>query len=157
LPMVARNFPDSPVWQFLGLQTDHVAWVGCVLWDLIQPSFMFMVGVAMPFSIASRRARRGSESNIVAHAVSRALSLVLLSIFLQSNWSRQTDFHFVNVLAQIGLGYFFLYLLLGRGMRVQLAALAGILIGYWLLFFLWPQPGPDFDYRAVGWNKNWQG
>jgi predicted acyltransferase len=157
LSLVAKHFPDSPVWQFLGLQTDHVAWVGCVLWDLIQPSFMFMVGVAMPFSITSRRARGDSENKIVAHVLYRAVFLVLLSIFIQSNWSKQTEFYFTNVLAQIGLGYAFLYLLLGRGLRVQLAALAGILIGYWLLFFLWPVPPADFDRSAVGWTKDWQG
>ena len=53
----ARSFPGNAVWQFLGYQTDHVAWVGCGFWDLIQPSFMFMVGVAMPYSFASRKAK----------------------------------------------------------------------------------------------------
>src|SRR5687768_1769412 len=40
-------------WNALGYQFDHVPWVGCAFWDLIQPSFMFMVGVALPFSFAS--------------------------------------------------------------------------------------------------------
>ena len=53
---VAKSFPDSGIWQFLGYQTDHAMWRGCTLWDLIQPSFMFMVGVALPFSIANRQA-----------------------------------------------------------------------------------------------------
>src|SRR5436853_2169378 len=45
---VARReaYHNSRLWQFLAYQTDHVAWVGCSLWDLIQPSFMFMVGVS---------------------------------------------------------------------------------------------------------------
>ncbi len=148
LPAVAKHFPDSPVWRFLAFNTEHVPWAGRhSLWDLIQPSFMFMVGVAMPYSIASRRARGDSEKKIIAHVLYRALVLVLLAIFLSSNWSRQTNFVFVNVLAQIGLGYAFLYLLLGRGLRVQLATLAVILIGYWLLFFFWPLPPADFDYH----------
>ena len=46
LSRVAKDFPDSKVWQFLGYQTDHVAWAGCSFWDLIQPSFMFMVSIA---------------------------------------------------------------------------------------------------------------
>ena len=41
-------------------QFDHVQWRGCSFWDLIQPSFMFLVGVAMPFSYASRQ-RAGRE------------------------------------------------------------------------------------------------
>ncbi len=124
LPEVAKHFPDDPVWRFLAFNTDHVPWIGCSLWDLIQPSFMFMVGVAMPYSIASRRAKGDSEIKITFHVLYRAIFLVLLAIFLSSNWSKRTNFVFTNVLAQIGLGYAFLYLLLGRGVRVQLAALA---------------------------------
>ncbi|HEY7155104.1 MAG TPA: DUF5009 domain-containing protein [Gemmataceae bacterium] len=157
LPAVAKNFPDNDIWRFLAFNTDHVPWAGWhSLWDLIQPSFMFMVGVAMPYSIASRRAKGDSEKKIAAHVLYRAVVLVLLAIFLSSNWSHQTNFVFTNVLAQIGLGYAFLYLLLGRGLRVQIAALAVILIGYWLLFFLWPLPPAGFDYRSVGWTKDWQ-
>jgi predicted acyltransferase len=155
LPQVARQFPDSPIWRFLAFNTEHVPWVGCSLWDLIQPSFMFMVGVAMPYSIASRRAHGDSEKKIAIHVILRAFILVLLAILLTSNSSKQTEFVFTNVLAQIGLGYAFLYLLLGRGMRVQLAAMAGILLGYWLLFVLWPQPqvNGEFSDWFSHWNK----
>src|ERR1700722_9083743 len=52
-----KKFPDSGLWSFLGFQFDHVEWTGCAFWDLIQPSFMFMVGVAAPFSFASRAAK----------------------------------------------------------------------------------------------------
>jgi predicted acyltransferase len=151
LPAVAKNFPDDPIWRYLAFNTDHVPWAGRhSLWDLIQPSFMFMVGVAMPYSIASRRAKGDSEKKIAMHVVYRAIVLVLLAIFLTSNWSKgSTHFVFTNVLAQIGLGYAFLYLLLGRGLRVQIGALAGILIGYWLLFFLWPLPKEGGEFFGV--------
>jgi predicted acyltransferase len=154
---VGQKLPSSPVWQFLAFQTDHVAWVGCSFWDLIQPSFMFMVGVAVPFSMASRRARGEPEARIWTHVLWRALVLVLLGVLLQSNSTPRTNWSFVNVLTQIGLGYPFLCLLAGRGRRVQLAALLVILVGYWLLFFLWPLPGPGFDYASVGWAPGWQG
>src|SRR5437870_2870601 len=111
LPEVAKHFKGDPVWQFLGYEFDHVAWTGCSFWDLIQPSFMFMVGVAMPFSYASRLARGQSKASVFAHAVYRSILLILLGIFLSSNWSKQTNFTFVNVLTQIGLGYCFLYLI----------------------------------------------
>ena len=57
LAQVAHQFPASATWQFLGRQTDHAQWAGCTLWDLIQPAFMFMVGVALPWSVANRRTR----------------------------------------------------------------------------------------------------
>lgn len=161
LPAAAKHFPDSSTWRFLAFNTDHVEWVGCSLWDLIQPSFMFMVGVAMPYSVAGRRSKGDSERKIAVHVLYRAVFLVLLAIFLTSNWSKQTDFVFTNVLAQIGLGYAFLYPLLGRGLRLQLAVLVGILVGYWLLFFLWPLPSSvaagslDQGQTLPGWFAHW--
>ena len=52
---VSRAIPESPVWKFLCHHQTHVEWIGCTLHDLIQPSFSFLVGVALPFSIATRR------------------------------------------------------------------------------------------------------
>lgn len=155
IPRVARTaFPDSPVWSFLAFQTDHVKWLGCSFWDLIQPSFMFMVGVALPYSHASRQAKGESETRIFLHTLWRSLVLILLGIFLSSNSSPMTNFTFVNVLTQIGLGYTFLYLLVGRGLAVQLGALAAILIGYTLYFGLYPLVGPGLDYATVGVPEN---
>jgi predicted acyltransferase len=151
LAKVAKDsFPHSDVWGFLAYQTDHVAWLGCGFWDLIQPSFMFMVGVAMPYSFASRASKGASRRDNAVHVAFRAVLLIVLGVFLSSNGARQTNYTFVNVLTQIGLGYAFVYLLLGRGWRVQLAAAAAILVGYWLLFALYPVPGADFDYSTVG-------
>ena len=165
---VAKSFPNYPVWQFLGDQFEHRDWTGCSFWDLIQPSFMFMVGVAMPYSHASRKAKGAPAWKVVAHTIYRSLLLIALGVFLSSNWEKQTSFTFVNVLSQIGLGYAFVYLLIGRGRLMQLGAAAAICVGYWLFFYLHPLPGPDFNYPKHGvkgpiewdgglfahWNKN---
>ena len=67
IPAIAsQHFPQSPLWQFLGYEFDHVQWTGCSLWDLIQPAFMFMVGVAMPYSHASRLVKGQSFLRISA-------------------------------------------------------------------------------------------
>src|SRR5689334_14633958 len=71
LGRMAKAFPDSPVWQFLGHHQTHVEWAGCSLHDLIQPSFSFLVGVALPFSIASRLARGQGAGRMTLHAVWR--------------------------------------------------------------------------------------
>src|SRR5437764_9629917 len=82
IPTVARELTrrglGSPVWDFFAYQTDHAPWVGCSFWDLIQPSFMFMVGVALPYSYASRLSRGEPQGKMFAHAVWRAFVLVLL-------------------------------------------------------------------------------
>src|SRR5262245_58074289 len=108
---VAKNaqFQDSDIWKFLGYQCDHVPWVGWALWDLIQPSFMFMVGVSMAYSYAKRQSKGQTYGHMLLHAMVRSLVLVLLGIALMSNFKPRTDFEFVNVLIQIGLGYTFLF------------------------------------------------
>jgi len=157
---VALKFDDSGrwsgLWQVLAYQFDHVKWTGCGFWDLIQPAFMFMVGVALPYSFASRRANGDSTPKIVAHAALRSLALILLAVFLSSNWNKQTNWVFTNVLAQIGLGYTFLYLVLGRGWKVQLGAAAAILGVYWLAFYVYPLPPDDFDWSSVGVPDDWE-
>ena len=54
---VASAVPGNTIWEFLCHHQSHVEWIGCVLHDMIQPSFSFLVGVALPFSLASRLAR----------------------------------------------------------------------------------------------------
>lgn len=135
--------PDSPWWRFLGYQFEHVEWRGCAFWDLIQPAFMFMVGMAIPYSFASRKARGDSDGKILLHSLRRSLVLVLLGLLIVSQGATGTHWRFTNVLTQIGLGYTAVLLLRGRGLRLQLSALAVILVGAWLLYVLYPAPG-DF-------------
>jgi heparan-alpha-glucosaminide N-acetyltransferase len=155
LSQIAKKFPDSSLWQFIGTQTDHTPWIGCTLWDVIQPAFMFMVGVAVPWSVANRKARGDSFGSMLGHALWRSLLLVLLAVFLTSAWSKQTDWIFTNVLAQIGLGYFFLFLLAFSSTRTIWLTAFGILFVSWLAFALHPLPPPDFDWKAVGVPENW--
>ena len=155
LSEIARHFPDSAVWGFVGFHCDHVPWSGCALWDLIQPAFMFMVGVALPWSIANRQARGETFGRMLGHAVWRAVLLVLLAVFLTSAWSKQTDWVFTNVLAQIGLGYPFLFLIAFTGPRAPWLIATGLLVAYWLAFALHPLPPPEFDWKSVGVPAEW--
>ena len=139
---VARNVPGSKLWELLHHHQSHVEWVGCSLHDLIQPSFSFLVGVALPFSMAGRLARGQSKARMTAHALWRSLILVALGIFLRSRTGSQTNFTFEDTLSQIGLGYTFLFVLAFFSARVQWIALGVILIGYWAAFALYPAPGP---------------
>ncbi|HEY3965419.1 MAG TPA: DUF5009 domain-containing protein, partial [Planctomycetaceae bacterium] len=150
IAQVAKSFPDSPVWQTLAFHTSHVEWAGCSLHDLIQPSFSFLVGAALPFSIVSRRQKGQSFGRMLFHAVWRAVLLVALGVFLRSTNTAQTRFTFEDTLSQIGLGYVFLFLLGFARPWGQWLALVAILVGFWVAFWLYPAPGPDFNYEAVG-------
>src|SRR3954469_20771554 len=156
LPVVAQAFPHSVFWRIIGFNTEHVEWQGCSLHDLIQPAFSFLVGAALPFSIASRRKKGQSFGVMVGHAAWRALLLILLGIFLRSLHSAQTYFTFEDTLTQIGLGYVFLFLLGFTRVRTQVVALVLILIVFWAAFVLYPAPPPNFDYTRVGVPQNWE-
>lgn len=137
-------FPDWLL-QGLGYQFDHVAWTGCSFWDLIQPSFMFLVGVALPFSYSRRASEGQSPAARFRHVLWRSFVLVALGVFLSSDGSKQTNFTFVNVLSQIGLGYPLLYLMRERSLRAQFAVAAMILAGYWAWFANYTIPSTQFD------------
>lgn len=166
---IAESFPESTVWQFVDYHVRHAAWVGCTAWDLIQPSFTFMVGVSLAYSCLARTTRGQSYGQLFAHAIFRAVFLTLLGVFLRSNGRAATYWTFEDVVSQIGLGYVLLFLLWRRGVAQQAVALGAILIGYWALFAFWPLPEASHDWAAVGvvpdgehqlsgfaahWNKN---
>jgi heparan-alpha-glucosaminide N-acetyltransferase len=155
LSHLADAFPTSAILGFLAYHQTHVDWAGCSLHDLIQPSFSFLVGVALPYSVARRQAEGRTVGPLFAHALWRSVVLIALGIFLRSMHSRQTNFTFEDTLTQIGLGYPFLFLLAFRSVRTQWTALALLLTGYWLAWALYPLPGPGFDYQAVGVPADW--
>ena len=152
---VARAHPGNGFWAFLASQQSHVPWVGCSLHDTIQPGFSFLVGVALPYSIARRLAQGGSFLRLFLHAVGRSLVLIALGVFLRSTHSPQTNFTFEDTLSQIGMGYPFLFLIACAPPRGQWVALGAILFGYWLAWALHPVAAPGFDYASVGVPPDW--
>ena len=158
---VSRALPGNWFWSVLAYNQSHVEWAGCSLHDMIQPSFSFLVGFAVPYSIASRLRKGGRFPGMLGHAVWRSFLLIALGIFLRSMRGPQTFFTFEDTLTQIGLGYTFLFLLGFRSARWQWGALAAILAGYWAAWALYPAPGPDFNWTAVGvppdWHHNFSG
>jgi predicted acyltransferase len=142
LSKVAQAFPDSGFWAFLAFHQSHVAWAGCSLHDMIQPSFSFLVGAALPYSVAARMARGESEGKLFAHALWRSFLLIALGIFLRSSGRPMTNYTFEDTLTQIGLGYPFLFLLGWRPPKWAWVALGVILTGYWLAWATYPVPDP---------------
>jgi predicted acyltransferase len=117
LSRVAQALPGSAFWRFLAYHQTHVEWAGCSLHDTIQPGFSFLVGVALPYSIAARIARGGTFRAMFPHALWRSLLLVALGVFLRSMHAPQTYYTFEDTLSQIGLGYPILFLLAYRPPR----------------------------------------
>ena len=140
LARVAEAFPDSAVWTWLGFHQTHAAWTGVSIHDLIQPSFSFLVGVAIPFSIASRLRRGQGKVRLTLHAVWRAVVLVLLGVMLRSVGRGQTYWTFEDTLSQIGLGYLPLFLIALAPGWLAWISIGIILTGYWGAFVMHPLP-----------------
>jgi len=140
---IFHSLKGHRIWNWLYLQNDHVAWQGCVYWDLIQPSFMFMVGVALPFAVARREALGDSCGERLRHVLIRAFNLMLIGILLDNFGAEKWSIGFIRVLQQIAIGYVFAFFIVGKSFRTQAVVVAGILIGYNLLwmFNAWNGPG----------------
>jgi len=155
LLLVSNGFGFSvleryPNWAWLARQVDHVPWEGCTFWDLIQPAFTFMVGMAMPFALARRKAQGATDWELFRHVAYRAFMLILLSN-IYSNWE-QSGGHLVlqliNVLSQIAFGYMICFFIMRIQFRYQVAVAVVMLAGFWALFTIFP--GPDGPWSKTG-------
>jgi predicted acyltransferase len=105
----------------IGAQLDHHPWAGLRFWDLIQPFFMFIVGVALAFSVAKREERGNSRSATTKHVIIRSIILLVLGWALYCIGPGRITFRFQNVLAQLGVTYPIAYFLMRRRPRIQIA------------------------------------
>lgn len=151
----------SLVW--LANQFEHAAWAGCTLWDLIQPAFTFIVGVAIPLSTARRMAQGATRGELFRHVLWRAGFLIVLSNVL-SNWnaSQGLKFQLINVLCQIALGYVLCFAVMQLSFRAQAVVALAIMVFHHALFFLFPAAdgafaqtgniGAVIDAKVLGYN-----
>ncbi len=101
-------------------QFHHHPWNGLRFWDLIQPYFMFIVGVAMPYSLANRKKRGHSQAQITRHAFQRAFLLLFLGWALYCIDPGKIVFRFQNVLAQLSVTYILAFLIMKKPVRFQI-------------------------------------
>lgn len=140
-----KEAPDSTFWAGVNHHFSHVEWLGCGFWDLIQPSFMFMVGVSMAYSYVKRQQQGASWLKMFGHACWRAVVLMALGIFLTSTSANATEWQFMNVLTQIGLGYPFLFLLWQRRTAIQGVVAAALLAITYVLYVMYPTAGISLE------------
>lgn len=134
---------DNAVFQFLADQCHHPEWLGFTAWDQIFPLFIFMMGVAMPFSFASRL-ERGEKQSIYKHVAIRAVVLFFLGLVYWGNplGSDNYGWGYYSVLYRIGFSYFFASLIvLNFKTRGQAWWAGGLVLGYFLAMSFIPVPG----------------
>src|SRR6266446_204975 len=114
---IFHSLKGQPAWNWLYLQNEHVEWEGCTYWDLIQPSFMFMVGVAMQFALARRAALGDTWGGRFRHVLVRALRLILFGLLLYNFGAARLHIGFMRVLQQIAFGYLLAFFVVGTSLR----------------------------------------
>ncbi len=132
---------SNPVLRAIVYELQHTPWRGLRFYDCIWPSFMLMVGVSIPFAFASR-ARAQRQSEILRHALTRAVVLFLLGS-LRESASLRTPYlvELSSALQPIAVAYFVGALLARKSIKFEATVGALILTGYALLLALVPAPG----------------
>ncbi|MBK8039336.1 MAG: hypothetical protein IPK22_19710 [Verrucomicrobiaceae bacterium] len=161
LDEVALHFPGSAVWQFIGFHSSHVPWVGCSLNDLIHPSFAFLTGASLVFSVSSRSSKGDSKLKMTLHALWRSLALIFLGICLRSQTREMTNWTFEETLTQTGLGYMVVFALAFAGSKWRWSCFAGFLMLHWIIY-VWhpvmpPHANPSDWNIPEGWSHDFGG
>lgn len=117
--MVDPSLKGSVIW-FIGNQLHHHPWNGLRFWDLVQPFFMFIVGVAIPFSVAKRQRQGQGPRELLKHAIIRSILLLILGWALYCINPGKITFRFQNVLAQLSVTYIIAFLIRNKSFTFQL-------------------------------------
>ena len=135
----------------------HVEWNGWTPTDLVFPFFLFIIGVAMPFSFSKRLAKGESRGKLLKHVFARSLMLISLGMLL----SGIPNFDFshrliLNVLQRIGLiyltaGTIFLF----TDVVSQAVVAVSCVVIYWILMLAVPVPGYGAGVLAPVGNMWW--
>jgi predicted acyltransferase len=149
---------DCGIIHFLGTQLSHYEWHGLHFWDLIQPFFMFIVGVAIPFAVANRLKKGDSIKTITQHAIKRSFLLLFLGWALYFTDAGKLVFRFQNVLAQLSVTYLVAFLIRNKSFKFQITFTLVILLLIDLAYRFFPVEGfnhPWLNFENLGaWFNN---
>ncbi|MBE9033887.1 acyltransferase family protein [aff. Roholtiella sp. LEGE 12411] len=129
----------------------HADWNGCTPTDLVFPFFLFIVGVAMSFSLSKYTEANKPTSAVYWRILRRAAILFALGLLLNGFWNKGvwtfdlSSIRIMGVLQRISLTYLLASLIvLNLPRKGQWILAAALLIGYWLTMMYIPVP----DYGA---------
>ncbi|MFS4446050.1 acyltransferase family protein [Maribacter sp. 2307UL18-2] len=125
----------------LAHQLHHHPWNGLRFWDLIQPFFMFIVGVAMPFSLRKRLAS-GSRSAVTKHILRRCFLLFCFGVLLHCVYNHALVWELWNVLVQLAFTILIAYAIMNLPHKFQIGISMGLLLLTELLYRLYNPEAP---------------
>jgi predicted acyltransferase len=130
----------------------HADWNGFTATDLVFPTFLFVVGASIVFSIQARLNRGDSRANLAWHTLWRAAALFFLGIVVNGFPNYHLDhLRFYGVLQRIAVCYLIvsLFYLWDRRVWTKIALLVCLLFGYWILVRWVPVPGAGVPGRDI--------
>jgi len=130
-------------------QFDHLRWDGLIIWDMIMPSFQFIVGAALPFALTRRRQQNQPFAVMFRHVIWRCIKLVIIGQILWYGFEGPGKvFDPYATLTQIALGYLICFLVLQLRRGWQVAVAAGLMALNWIPYVLFPGPQGPFSPTA---------
>jgi predicted acyltransferase len=146
--MILVNNPgnDAPYWPL-----KHADWNGWTPADLIFPFFLFIVGVSLDCSFHSRMERGASKSGLLLHSVRRSGIIFAIGLFLNAYpFFDPASLRIPGILQRIALASLAAAVLtLWFGRKGRLAAVIGLLFGYWVLLRFVPVPGHGMPGKDI--------
>lgn len=133
---------------YIGMQFHHHPWHGLRFWDLVQPYFMFIVGVAIPFSVANRKKTGLNQTQILKHTLSRAFLLLFFGWALYFTGPGPGMFRFQNVLAQLSVTYLIAFLVMNKTPGTQLIISFVLLALTEVIYRFFPVEGFNHPFLA---------
>ncbi|KYC36796.1 heparan-alpha-glucosaminide N-acetyltransferase [Scytonema hofmannii PCC 7110] len=126
----------------------HAPWHGCTPTDLVFPFFLFIVGVAMAFSLSKYTEKNKPDASVYWRILRRTAILFALGLLLNGFWNKGlwtfdlSTIRIMGVLQRISLSYLLASLAVLNLPRKGQWILAGVLLlGYWLTMMYVPVPG----------------
>ena len=141
---------DNAILGALATQFHHHPWNGLRFWDLIQPFFMFIVGVAMPFSLKKRLARGDSWQEAFRHILFRCLMLFLFGTGLHCVYANKLVWELWNVLTQLSFTILVTFLLMRLSVKAQLGVSLVFLILAEVLYRIYDPAAPFVKDQSFG-------
>jgi predicted acyltransferase len=130
----------------------HLKWEGLVPWELIMPSFMFLVGASLPFALASRSFQEATPRQRIRKVISRVFRMMLVGFLLWSYYHKRYYYDPIETLNQLAFSYLLAYLILQLPRFWQVLTAAGCLALNWGLLLCFPAPdgNPFHPFQNAG-------
>ncbi len=145
---------DPGTWSAIYPPLEHAEWNGWTPTDVIFPFFLFIAGVTTHLSMSARRAAGADDAALARQIVRRGALIVgfglLMAVFPFFPMERFTHIRIPGVLQRIGVCYTIAALIsLRTTLKQQVAIIATLLLGYWLVITLVPVPGAMGGFGAT--------